>query len=646
MTKKKPLVLKIKMVFYLFLIGVSSNSFAQPHTNYNTLVIPTALKKNANAIVRLSDVTVNIQANNKMSVTVKRVVTVLNKNGGKHINAYVYYEDGEKIEKLQALVFDQFGNKIAKIRKKDFKDVSAVSGGTLYSDSRLKYLEYTPITYPYTVELTYQKNTGNTAFIPYFYPLNAYYLSVEKAKYSLLNPTQIPIRFKEANFKDLEVKTNNSPFNFYYEFSNLDAIKPENSSPLLSELVPKVMFAATNFTLEGATAKVENWNDFGKWMYNDLISDTQNLPQRTVLEIKDLVKDETTDVGKAKKIYEYVQAKTRYISVQVGIGGWKPSNAAEVDNLGYGDCKGLTNYTMALLKAANVAANYTVVYSGKSQKNIDKNFASVQGNHVILNIPQKDKTDIWLECTSQKTPFGYIGDFTDNRDVLVISPQGGKIKRTKKYTTSQNTQQITGKAVILKNGSTNISLQMISKGLQYDNRYWLDSETKRNLDRHYKSHWDYINDLTINKIDITNNKESVVFKEAINFTANNYANKVGDRMLVVLNSFNRNTFVPKKYRDRQLPLILKRGFKDTDEVEIQLPLNYKIEALPNSKTITNKFGSYTLEITKKDANILVYKRQFVINEGVFNKEEYAAYRDFYKQVAKLDNSKLVLIKNN
>lgn len=634
------------MVFYLFLIGVSSNSFAQPHTNYNTLVIPTALKKNANAIVRLSDVTVNIQANNKMSITVKRVVTVLNKNGGKHINAYVYYEDGEKIEKLQALVFDQFGNKIAKIRKKDFKDVSAVSGGTLYSDSRLKYLEYTPITYPYTVELTYQKNTGNTAFIPYFYPLNAYYLSVEKAKYSLLNPTQIPIRFKEANFKDLEVKTNNSPFNFYYEFSNLDAIKPENSSPLLSELVPKVMFAATNFTLEGATAKVENWNDFGKWMYNDLISDTQNLPQRTVLEIKDLVKDETTDVGKAKKIYEYVQAKTRYISVQVGIGGWKPSNAAEVDNLGYGDCKGLTNYTMALLKAANVAANYTVVYSGKSQKNIDKNFASVQGNHVILNIPQKDKTDIWLECTSQKTPFGYIGDFTDNRDVLVISPQGGKIKRTKKYTTSQNTQQITGKAVILKNGSTNISLQMISKGLQYDNRYWLDSETKRNLDRHYKSHWDYINDLTINKIDITNNKESVVFKEAINFTANNYANKVGDRMLVVLNSFNRNTFVPKKYRDRQLPLILKRGFKDTDEVEIQLPLNYKIEALPNSKTITNKFGSYTLEITKKDANILVYKRQFVINEGVFNKEEYAAYRDFYKQVAKLDNSKLVLIKNN
>lgn len=634
------------MVFYLFLIGVSSNSFAQPHTNYNTLVIPTALKKNANAIVRLSDVTVNIQANNKMSVTVKRVVTVLNKNGGKHINAYVYYEDGEKIEKLQALVFDQFGNKIAKIRKKDFKDVSAVSGGTLYSDSRLKYLEYTPITYPYTVELTYQKNTGNTAFIPYFYPLNAYYLSVEKAKYSLLNPTQIPIRFKEANFKDLEVKTNNSAFNFYYEFSNLDAIKPENSSPLLSELVPKVMFAATNFTLEGATAKVENWNDFGKWMYNDLISDTQNLPQRTVLEIKDLVKDETTDVGKAKKIYEYVQAKTRYISVQVGIGGWKPSNAAEVDNLGYGDCKGLTNYTMALLKAANVAANYTVVYSGKSQKNIDKNFASVQGNHVILNIPQKDKTDIWLECTSQKTPFGYIGDFTDNRDVLVISPQGGKIKRTKKYTTSQNTQQITGKAVILKNGSTNISLQMISKGLQYDNRYWLDSETKRNLDRHYKSHWDYINDLTINKIDITNNKESVVFKEAINFTANNYANKVGDRMLVVLNSFNRNTFVPKKYRDRQLPLILKRGFKDTDEVEIQLPLNYKIEALPNSKTITNKFGSYTLEITKKDANILVYKRQFVINEGVFNKEEYAAYRDFYKQVAKLDNSKLVLIKNN
>jgi hypothetical protein len=53
-------------------------------------------------------------------------------------------------------------------------------------------------------------------------------------------------------------------------------------------------------------------------------------------------------IMKAKLIYDYVQQKSRYVSIQVGIGGWKPMDASDVDRLGYGDCKGLTNYTKAL----------------------------------------------------------------------------------------------------------------------------------------------------------------------------------------------------------------------------------------------------------------------------------------------------------
>ena len=158
-------------------------------------------------------------------------------------------------------------------------------------------------------------------------------------------------------------------------------------------------------------------------MYYDLIKVTHDLSESTINEIQELVKNENSKIDKAKKIYQYVQDKVRYISVQVGIGGWKPFNASEVDKSSYGDCKALTNYTMSLLKAANIKSNYSLVYAGNSQRNIEGDFTSIQGNHVILNIPQDTKEDIWLECTSQKMPFGFIGDFTDNRDVLVISPR-------------------------------------------------------------------------------------------------------------------------------------------------------------------------------------------------------------------------------
>ena len=79
---------------------------------------------------------------------------------------------------------------------------------------------------------------------------------------------------------------------------------------------------------------------------------------------------------KAKIVYRYVQDNTRYISVQVGIGGIQPIAAIEVDELKYGDCKGLTNYTQALLDIAGVESFYTIVQAGKEIVDFDSDFAS------------------------------------------------------------------------------------------------------------------------------------------------------------------------------------------------------------------------------------------------------------------------------
>ena len=378
-------------------------------------------------------------------------------------------------------------------------------------------------------------------------------------------------------------------------------------------------------------------------MYNDLIKQTHDLPASTIAYVQNLVKNETNNIDKAKKIYQYVQDKVRYISVQVGIGGWKPFNASQVDKLGYGDCKALTNYTMSLLQAANIESNYSVVYAGSSQRNIEDDFTSMQGNHVILSIPNNDET-VWLECTSQKLPFGFIGDFTDDRDVLVITPEGGKIQHTKKYNTEENIQTTTGNYTISNEGIIHVDVTVKSRGIQYDDKYWLETETKRDLDEHYKERWDYINNINIEKMDIINDKDNIEFKENLNFTATNYPKKVANRMLLTVNALNRNTHIPDRYRSRKLPLKIKRGFKDVDELEITLPQDYKVESLPNKKTIENKFGKYQTEVTLKDENTLIYKREFIIKDGEFPKDDYSDFRNFYKEVARQDNAKVALIK--
>lgn len=124
--------------------------------------------------------------------------------------------------------------------------------------------------------------------------------------------------------------------------------------------------------------------------------------------MKQLTKNATTDKEKARLIYQYMQDKTRYISVQLGIGGFMPTKAEEVDRVGYGDCKALTNYTHALLNAVGVTSYHAIIYNDTQKVSFDPEFSSVQGNHMILYLPLTDE-EIWLECTSQKYPFGYIG---------------------------------------------------------------------------------------------------------------------------------------------------------------------------------------------------------------------------------------------
>ena len=66
-----------------------------------------------------------------------------------------------------------------------------------------------------------------------------------------------------------------------------------------------------------------NWNELGKWLYDKLlVTRVKYCTEGTVAHIRELTKDIPDPKLKAKKIYEYMQAKTHYISVQVGIGGY------------------------------------------------------------------------------------------------------------------------------------------------------------------------------------------------------------------------------------------------------------------------------------------------------------------------------------
>jgi len=634
--KIQPLLLFILFFNFQFL-------FSQD-LGLSVLTIPDSLKQNANSVVRFYNTNIELVSHKKMIIKVKKAVTVLNKMGDGNKYVAVGYDKNRRIKKIKTIIYNNLGSEIKKVNNKEYKDVSRVDGGTLYADSRMLYYEHVPISYPYTIYYEYELESTNTAFIRKWMPINSYNQSVEQNTYKITFSNDLTLQKKEKKFEKYPIKKSSNIGSLLYEINGISAIKYEDLGPSITSIMPSVKFAPNKFSIEGLEGEADNWKKLGKWEYNNFYKDINQLPSSTKEQIRQLVSGVKTPLEKAKIIYKYVQDKTRYISVQVGIGSLKPMLASDVDRLGYGDCKALTNYTKSLLDVVGVESYFTELYGDSQKLDMDYDLPSIQGNHVILNLPI-ESGDIWLECTSQTVPFGYIANFTDDRDVIVITPEGGILKHTGIYNDKNNFQKTLSNYKLTSKGNIEADIVISSGGIQYDDHYSLQKKSKKDIENYYKSnYWSYINDLSIDDYSFTNNKDSIIFKEKVKIKATDYATFSGDRMLFAINTFNQVSDIPKRYRNRKLPLEIARGFIDKDLFEITLPNDYIIEAIPESIKIENKFGLYQFSVEKISLTKLKYSRTFYLKKGLYPATEYKNYRNFRKQVAKLDKSKIVLIK--
>lgn len=635
--------MKLSILSIIFLL-FSELGFGQK-LDYSIVTIPDSLKQNANAVVRLNKVTIDISSQKSLTIKSIKVVTVLNELGLRNLDLSENHDKNRRISQIEATAYNALGKEIKKYKRKDFRDVSVADGFSVFSDNRALYLDYTPTSYPFTIVLETEIQTSNTAFITPWLPVENYLVSTEKTEFSIYFKPELNLKKKEANFSGkYKFEKEETASSIKYSAQNLVAAKREELSPNFVDIFPIVYFALERFSLENVEGKASDWSEFGRWMYNSLLADTEEIPEQTIAKVKGLIGNEKDPIEIAKIVYKYVQEKTRYVSVQVGIGGWKPMLAKDVDKLGYGDCKALTNYTRCLLKSVGVPSYYTVVYSDDDEtRDLQSDFASIQGNHIILSLPV-DNTLVWLECTSQIHPFGFQGDSTDDRNVLLVKPEGGEIIKTKIFTEKENLQITKGKYHITENGDFSGNLKIISNGLRYENEFVKERMSLTDQIDRYKEEYSNINNLKVKKISLNNNSKTITFTEDLELEAEGYAQKSGEKLLFALNAFDQNSFVPKKYRTREFPFEMDRGYTSESETEIIIPAGFTVEAKPNGLEQDTEFGYYKIEFNTTSTNTLLCKRKLVIKKGLYDKSKYENYRKFRETIAKTDNSKIVITK--
>jgi hypothetical protein len=616
--------------------------FIASSQDYSVSLIPDSLIENAHAVIRQYDKELELQNVNTGIERIKRVVTVLDESGADFANISISYDKNEKVNIKSAAIYDKNGKRLKKVYQSDFSDVSA-GDGELYSDERMKTYKVGFGDYPYTAEYIYEVSRSNMISYGSWFPVYGYNISMEHSLFTFVHPSGLAFRKKELNLKNHSDIISQGSRTIETWFANsFKATEYEPFSVSLTERLPRVMLMPVSLKYDEYSGSSATWEEYGKWMHS-LYAGRDILPETAKAKLSALVGNPEDTIRTIKLLYQYLQGNTRYVNIRLGIGGYQPYSAESVFSTGYGDCKALTNYMHSMLLAFGIKAWPALVSSGTYIESIYRDFPNFQQfDHVILCVPVKHDT-IWLECTNQTIPFGFLGDFTDNRDVLLITDEGGRIAHTRKYGADENIMNTRAEISISLSGEADCKIRSTYTGLQFDDIIELFSENKEDQ-RKWILKNSGLPSLQVAGFDIKrinmDSPEGVIEKSV---KSKDYCSASGSYLIMPVNLINAQVPIRKLVKERKSDFIIHRSTIDHDTITYIIPPSFKIESAPAGKSIKSQFGEYNYSL-KVEGNRILYIRRLEIKEGKFSPSLFRSFYDFVLSVSRADNDKVMLSK--
>lgn len=630
------------MKYYLniLLTGlISVFTFIQPALTQNLAVtgIPENLIRGANSVVRSNVTTFTIISENKMAIREATSITIINENALNLAHLKIFYNGREKVSIKTAAIYNGSGEKIRTIKQSEMSDYSTSGNSTLYSEARVIYCKIVPVSYPFTVVYDYEITYNMLYAFRIFSPYTSENQSVEASSLNIVNPLNIPLNIRFLNLP-ADVKASKINAIQSWNFSNLPPVTEEPLEPDFTEFFPVIRVAPEIIQYDRFIGTADSWENYGQWL-SQLSEGRRNLSKETVSRLYEITSKTDSKKEKVRILYKYLQSRTHYINISLGIGGLQPHLASDVDELGYGDCKDLSNYMVAMLEAVGINSCYTVVKAGEGAYSFIKDQPGHQFNHAIVCVPNGNDS-IWLECTSQINPFGYLGSFTDNRDVLIVKNDSSKLVRTREYSIEDNYCNSTininhGEYGTSAVGTITSSGLLMDEAVNYANQNQADQVdwVNKNLEmtdfslisHSFKVYEDPKPSLILN-VDLAINSF---------FTGNN------GRLFAGLNINNRIA-VPARVRNRKHPLFIPFSYKTSDTLVINLPDGYKPEQLPASEVNDERFGKYAMQ-SSLEGRTIICVRTFEVYKGHHPAELYQAFYEFMQKAAVADSKQLVLI---
>ncbi|MBL7701763.1 MAG: DUF3857 domain-containing protein [Ferruginibacter sp.] len=629
---------KIQGLLVFLPIAVCSN--AQLNI-YSAFTIQDSLKKEADIVIREEYIRLSIKDKNTAKYEVHKVFTVMNEQAKDALYIGWMSDKFNMLDDAEIKIFDAMGNKKNTITKKEMNVYNYGEG--LVPDGKVTSFHINAPAYPITVEINYTTKFKGIFNLP-SYRLASPWRSVQHSVFEIEVPVELGIRYKLMNTDhEPQIKQDGNKDIYRWELQNIKAYKLEKHCGPPDSYLSQVLVAPNKFQLDEYEGDMTSWKNYGIWI-NDLYAKVSGVTEEKKQFYRDMVKNAATDKEKAAILYNYLQNNMRYVSIQLGIGGWRPFPASFVDDKKYGDCKALSNYLKSTLEAVGIRSNLLIIYRDYEAKMVDEKFPINDFNHVILCIPQVRDT-IWLECTSTTLPFATLDETTLNRKAVMITNEGGVLVNTPPGNYKTNTQTVSTVIEVSEEG-----------GAKVKTGYSVSGEEREQLLNRYHD----LKDDEKRKFFITHQE----WKQPDNFDISNSKGKANPYQLSAtmdyekIYSFNAGSklfFEPRLYPlfDEEIPEYEKRirdyyftcPYQLIDTTVYKFPAGFSLENIPKNKSVELPFAHYTSNYSwDVTAGTLTAITLLQIKERIVKASDYAKLLDFKKQVMADMNEKIVIKK--
>lgn len=571
---------------------------------------------------------VHVAPSGRASRFLQQVVHVLTDEGAKTWStSRMYYSPGfERVELVSIRVRKADGTLSEAYRRTDYD--AGRGSGNLYYLRRFAYVQVPVLEPGDVVEYAWREieEPGENFREGYFGDL--WHLDssvdVERARYVLLAPAEMPIYVRQPEVKGLkaevrEVSWQDKPHKAHvFEARGLPRVLEDRQMPGSAEVFSYLLVST-----------YQTWDQVGAWWWN-LIKDQLVVDAEVERVVKEVTEGLTDNRQKVQAIHNWVIKNTRYVGIEFGVHGWKPYRTTLCLRRRFGDCKDKASLIKVMLNAAGVDARLVLIRTRRLGDVSESPPNLAIFNHAIAYVPE---LDLFLDGTAEFNGTQEL-PFSDQGQLALIVADGGSVEVRRTPVDKPEKNQLTRSLRVDLSQSPNTaegSFEAVGS-----DAVWL----RRNLDSVEERDKAIENILTSLYLNVDLKEVKVVeavdvekpVKVNFKFEGGGFTRQSGGASL--LYPAGRSVTLLDRYApqaSRQQDLILYVPYVLRQQVTYTLEEGSAVESLPKPTRGESRFGSYRLAV-RHEGRTVTCEVEYSFKTERISVQDYADFRAWLVQV--------------